>query len=252
MPYINCSFYSECLGMPANVCVILPKREGMDYSGRFPVIYLLHGLMDDYDSWFRRTALERYCDENQVAAVLPQAHRSFYTDMAFGYPYYTHVSREVPLFCEAVFPVGGSPGQRFIAGNSMGGYGALKIALKNPGLFCKAAALSGVMDINSMIRAFPEYRRDWICCFGKEAAPPKEDLFCLMERAHKEQRPLPIYQCCGTKDFLYEDNIRFLDFCRHKNIPIHYHEQPEGIHDWDFWDAQLPDIIKWFLKEEHQ
>lgn len=250
MPFMNCSFYSECLGMPANVMVILPRQKDMDYSGTFPVVYILHGLMDDYDSWFRRTSLERYCDENQIAAVLPQGGRSFYTDMAYGYDYFTHVSEEVPKFCETVFPIGGSPEKRFITGNSMGGYGALKTALKRPGFFSKAAAISGVMDINSMIQAFPEYQADWICCFGEAKAPDSEDLFYLMEKAAQKDELLPLYQYCGTKDFLYQDNLRFLNFCRQKGISICYQEEQGGIHEWNHWDVVLPVILQWFLKEE--
>lgn len=250
MPFIKCSFYSECLGMPANVIVLLPKQADMNYSGKFPVVYLLHGLMDDHDSWFRRTSLERYCDENQIAAVLPGAGRSFYTDMVYGYRYFTHISKEIPAFCESVFPIGGSPDKRFITGNSMGGYGALKIALKRPGFFSKAAAISGVMDINSMIRAFPEYRADWLCCFGSETAPESEDLFYLIEEAVQKKELLPVYQYCGTGDFLYQDNLRFLEFCQKKEIPVTYHEEPDGIHDWNCWDTILPHILQWFLKED--
>lgn len=247
MPFIKCSFYSEALGMPADVIAVLPGRPDMNYSQKFPVVYLLHGLMDDYDSWFRRTSLERYCDENQIAAVLPAAGRSFYTDMTYGYRYFTHVSQEIPAFCESVFPLGGSPEKRFITGNSMGGYGALKIALKRPGFFGKAAAISGVMDINSMIKSFPEYNSDWICCFGSHEAPESEDLFYLIEKAAKENTLLPLYQYCGTKDFLYEDNLRFLNFCQKNEIPVLYHEEADGIHEWTYWDRVIPHILKWFL-----
>lgn len=250
MPFMKCSFYSECLGMPADVLVILPRQADMNYAGKFPVVYILHGLMDNYDSWFRRTSLERYCDEYQIAAILPQGARSFYTDMVYGYRYFTHVSEEIPRFCESVFPVGGSPDKRFITGNSMGGYGALKIALKRPGFFSKAAAISGVMDINSMIHAFPEYKKDWICCFGEEKAPDSEDLFYLVDEALKNGSLLPIYQYCGTGDFLYQDNLRFLKFCREKEIPVCYQEEPDGIHDWVYWDPALPGILQWFFKEE--
>ena len=250
MPFIKCSFYSECLGMPSDVCVILPRQLDMNYAKKFPVVYILHGLMDDYDSWARRTSLERYCDEYQIAAVLPCAARSFYTDMVYGYQYFTHVAFEVPTFCESVFPIGGCSDKRFITGNSMGGYGALKTALKRPGFFSKAATISGVMDINSMIATFPEYKHDWLCCFGDQHAPESEDLFPLIQKAQKQNTLLPLFQYCGTKDFLYEDNLRFLEHCRSLGIPVLYQEEVDGIHEWNHWDGILPTILRWFLKED--
>lgn len=250
MPFMKCSFYSECLGMPSDVIVILPRQTNMNYTKKFPVVYILHGLMDGYDSWARRTALERYCDEYQIAAILPSAARSFYTDMVYGYKYFTHISQEVPAFCESVFPVGGSPENRFITGNSMGGYGALKIALKRPRFFSKVATISGVLDINSMIQEFPEYSHDWLCCFGDQAAPASEDLFYLVIEAAAQGTLPPFFQYCGTKDFLYEDNLRFLAHCRKLNIPVIYQEEPNGIHEWNHWDGILPTILQWFLTED--
>ena len=250
MATMQCSFLSNVLGMVTELTVIVPDEKEWGNTGRYPVIYLLHGLTDGQDSWLQRTALARYCEEYRIAAVMPGAARSFYTDMAYGMDYFTFISEEVPSFCEAMFPIGGCPEKRFIAGNSMGGYGAVKTALKKPGMYAKAAAFSGVMDINSMMQAFPELEKDWICCFGGNEAPQEEDLFFLTGRAQENGTLMPIYQYCGTGDFLYRDNLRFLEYCRERQIPVTYRDEEGGTHDWVFWDDRLPKIIKWFLDME--
>lgn len=235
-------YHSACLGRDAEVRVLLPNRESYPAGHRFPTLYLLHGLTNSSDSWICRTALEQYCEGHEIAVVMPTAGRSFYCDMKYGDAWYTHVAQEIPTFCESLLPLVPDPAHRYIAGNSMGGYGAYKIALKNPGKFAKAAAFSGVMDINGMIRDFPEYARDWLLCFGGNHAPEEEDLFFLIRKA----KQLPqLYQYCGTADFLAEGNRAFSELCRERKIPLETVWEEDAFHEWTFWDAQFPAVLKW-------
>lgn len=237
---VKLTFPSACLGRDADVTVLLPKTAAP--AGGYPTLYLLHGLTDCAETWIYRTALERYCDDHAMAVVLPTAARSFYCDMVSGDAYYTHVSREVPDLCESLLPLAADGGHRYIAGNSMGGYGAYKIAVKNPGRFSKAAAFSGVLDINGMIRDFPEYARDWQLCFGGQSAPAQEDLLELVPKAEVLPK---LYQYCGTDDFLAEGNRRFAQLCQEENIPLTTVWEEKGIHDWNYWDPQLPRVLDW-------
>lgn len=239
---LQLTFPSKALGRDAEVKVLLPKPEKHTPGRRFPTLYLLHGLTDCADTWLSRTSLERYCDDHALAVVLPTAGRSFYCDMAYGDAYFTHVGQEVPALCEQLLPLVPDDAHRYIAGNSMGGYGAYKIALKNPGKFSRVAAFSGVMDINGMIHDFPEYQRDWLLCFGGSAAPAEEDLLKLLPNAAQLPK---MYLYCGTGDFLAAGNRRFCRLCEELEIPLTSLWEEGGIHDWPYWDAQLPRVLDW-------
>lgn len=239
---LSCSFFSQCLGRDAQVTVLLPSGAVNRPGERYPVLYLLHGLTDSADSWLNRTSLERYGDARNIAIVLPNAARSFYCDMVYGDAYYTHISQEIPAFCESLFPVARDARLRYIAGNSMGAYGACKIALKEPGRFSKVGLLSGVLDIQQMVNDAPMFHRDWLLCFGGVEVPEKENLLSLLSEANT----LPeIYHYCGTKDFLAEGNKTFCSFCAARNIPLTSHWEEDAIHEWNFWDAQLPSLLSW-------
>lgn len=239
---LTCKFFSDCLGRDAEINVLLPGDAAKGTAERYPVLYLLHGLTDSADSWLHRTALERYADAHKIAIVLPNAARSFYCDMVYGDAYYTHISREVPAFCEAVFPVTWEPRLRYIAGNSMGAYGACKIVLKEPGRFCKMGLFSGVLDIQQMVMGAPMFRRDWLLCFGGDQVPDEENLLKLLPKAET----LPeIYHYCGTEDFLVEGNRTFCNLCESMHIPMTSVWEEGGVHEWHFWDRQLPEFLNW-------
>ena len=236
------TFMSQCLGREAEVNVLLPNPDKIIPGARIPTLYLLHGLTDCADTWLSRTSLERYCDEHNLAVVLPTAQRSFYCDMKYGDPWFTHVGEEIPSVCERLLPLVPDDAHRYIAGNSMGGYGAYKIALKHPGIFGKVAALSGVMDVNGMIRDYPEYERDWLLCFGGNCAPPEEDVLALLPGA--EQLP-EMYLYCGTDDFLADGNRRFCQLCDELGLPLTRIWEEGGVHGWPYWDPQTPRMLNW-------
>ena len=240
------TYPSKCLGRDAEVRILLPNDAPAHPEKRWPTLYLLHGLTDCADTWIYRTCLERYCDDYGIAVVLPTAQRSFYCDMVYGDAYFTHVGQEVPQMCEALFPLVPDDAHRYIAGNSMGGYGAYKIALKHPGKFARAAAFSGVLDVNQMIRDFPEYERDWFLCFGGSHAPAEEDILELLPRA--EQIP-ELYHYCGTDDFLAEGNHRFCQLCKEQNIPLESTWEEGGVHGWPWWEAQLVPMLRWLIRD---
>jgi S-formylglutathione hydrolase FrmB len=248
MALLEVRFFSEKLGMWTTMTVLMPqdRREGE----RFKTLYLLHGLSDDDSGWTRRTSIERYVEPLRLAVVMPQVHRSFYTDMKHGLPYWTFISEEVPKVARAMFGLSDRREDNFVAGLSMGGYGAFKLALRCPDRFGAAASLSGALNMAAprhlVEEVPPEIVRDMRLIFGETGkAGEEDDLLWLLEQRAREGATLPkLYQVCGTEDFLYKDNQVFLDACRRLGVPVTYKEGPGG-HDWGFWDHWIQDVLAW-------
>ena len=180
-----------------------------------------------------------HCDFFSLAVIMPAVHRSFYTDMAHGYRYWTYISEELPVVVRALFPLSEARKDNFVAGLSMGGYGAFKLAMTFPERYAAAASLSGVVDIALAVSAEEE---DWLrevkLIFGNRSkvSGSLNDLFYLANQLAKtKELPLPLYQWCGTEDPLYILNIRFRDHARSLGLNLTYEEGP-GEHEWGAWD----------------
>ena len=254
MALVHCNFFSESLGMCTAIDVLLPETAGGQIglnnaviAREAPVLYLLHGLSDDHTIWQRRTSIERYVAPLGLAVVMPNVHRSFYTDMLHGGRYETFVSEELPAKVQSLFRVSSRREDTFVAGLAMGGYGAFKMALRHPEKFAAAASLSGALDMASCRPAPGDYRdQDWRHIFGDRDIAGTEDdlLFCASTLAASETACPALYQCCGTEDFLYEDNQTFRKRAQELNLPLTYEEGP-GVHSWDFWDAWIQRVLAW-------
>ena len=151
MALLRCDFFSETLGLSTSMTVILPQQTsgqiGMTgaTAAEIPVLYLLHGLSDDDTIWSRRTSIERYVAPLGLAVVMPQVHQSFYSDEVHGLPFWTFLTEELPALVSGFFHVSTRREDTFVAGLSMGGYGAMKWALRQPDRFAAAASLSGAL-----------------------------------------------------------------------------------------------------------
>lgn len=250
MSFFQCVFKSNALGMSTQINVIIPEKfRDTKREGGFPVLYLLHGLSDDSTAWFRNTSIERYAENKGIIVVMPWAGKSFYTDMKFGDKVFTYISEELPKFCEQMFPVSGKREDKFVAGLSMGGYGAFKLALSRPDSFAAAASLSGAVDIARIMNRENEN----ICkdipdsIYGENELPSAErdDLFVLMDNLLKNKVTLPkMYMICGTEDFLYEDNLRFAKHIEQSGIDAKIRWEP-GTHEWGFWDKYIQEVLDW-------
>ncbi|MEV1295568.1 alpha/beta hydrolase family protein [Pseudonocardia sp. NPDC049635] len=253
MARLRCDVVADSLGMATSITVLLPQpsrtRIGAgvrDLDAPPPVLYLLHGLSDDDTAWTRYTAIERYADELGLAVVMPQVHRSFYTDQAYGGRYRTWVCTELPELVARFFRVSTDPAQTFVAGLSMGGYGAIGWALREPARFAAAASLSGVLDIAELVAAPPreEDPRIWERIFdGGPVAGTDADLFALVERVDPAAVP-PLFVCAGAGDPLHGQSVRFTAAARAAGLDVTGHDGP-GDHDWAYWDVRVRDVLDW-------
>lgn len=253
MAHLRCDFFSEALSLSTTMTVLLPQQTstqigmtGRTTAGPPPVLYLLHGLSDDDTIWLRRTSIERYAAPLGLAVVMPQVHRSFYTDQAYGGRYWTFLSEELPALVGSLFRVSDRREDTFVAGLSMGGYGAFKWALRHPDRFAAAANLSGAVDITGLRAGgeHPEDPRMFERIFGAAGpAGTPDDLRRLIDQADAAALPA-LYVCCGTEDALLEGNRSFVEACAAGGIPVTSSFGP-GAHDWAYWDAQIQEVLAW-------
>ena len=217
---------------------------------RLPVLYLLHGFSDDHTIWMRRTSIERYVADYGIAVVMPQVDHSFYTDMAYGKKYGMFLSEELPQVAQSFFPLSDKREDNFVAGLSMGGYGALKWALRKPEMFAGAASLSGVLDMVShmeMVRKQSDpIGHALYHVFGeKDVKNTEDDLFYLMRQLKENNQPIPkLFQACGTEDFLLEENVSFRQVAEELQIPLTT-TFSKGEHEWGYWDQTIQEVLEW-------
>jgi S-formylglutathione hydrolase FrmB len=251
-------FCSETLGLMSTMYVLLPQRTMQDARSKrkpkYRTLLLLHGHSDDHTAWQRWTSIERYVEGLNLAVVMPAVHLSFYNDMAHGNKYWQFISEEVPTLVRDMFSLSSRREDNFVAGLSMGGYGALKLGLTHPDRYAAAASLSGATDINEVVKPVkndPE-NKTWLqemrTVFGDLSKVPgsKNDLFALAKKAARAPVRPRLYQCCGTEDFLYDDNIRFRDFVRKLPFDLTYEEGP-GEHNWAYWDKMIQRVLAWMF-----
>lgn len=241
MPICTVNFFSEAITKNVAMNLILPDPKA---RGPFPVIYQLHGLSDDYTAWMRWASIERYCHGVPVVMVFPDGGRGWYTDAVEGAAYEQHIIADTVNFVEKFFPVKKTREGRAIGGQSMGGYGSMKIALKYPKMFASVAAHSGGFgrghndvkpDENEVARVFGRYPR---------GGP--NDVFALAEKLSKKDAPA-IHIDCGRKDFLIDSNRKFHRHLLSLGIKHTYREYP-GVHEWDYWDKHFPEALKFHMK----
>ena len=226
--------------------VLLPEAG----PGPFPVLYLLHGLSDDHTAWTRRTRLESHVDGRPLIVVMPDGGRGFYTDSR-GNPhgaYETFILRDLIPFVDRTFHTRAERGGRAVAGLSMGGFGAVKLALRHPDLFCAGVSHSGALRaIGEMFPAGTddEWTREFRPLFGPDATGGPDDVYALAEKVHRDLPPerWPALRLdCGTEDFLLEPNRRFHAHLDRLGLPHEYAEHP-GAHDWEYWDRHVRDTL---------
>ena len=252
------NFFSETLGLRSTMYVLLPQRKLLNVKSKltptYRTLYLLHGHSDDHTAWMRWSSIEKYVEGLNLAVVMPAVHLSFYTDMVHGGKYWQFISEEVPAVVRDIYSISSKRADNFVAGLSMGGYGAFKLALTYPERYAAAASLSGAVDIRDEVVANDRHGKVWLDgmrnIFGDLSKVPgsKHDLFVLAKKAVKAPIKPRLYQCCGTEDFLYASNIRFRDVIRKLPLDLTYEEGP-GEHVWAYWDARIQDVLTWMFPD---
>jgi S-formylglutathione hydrolase FrmB len=231
-------------------------------SEPFKVVYLLHGLHGDQETWLDNTQLAVYAKEYDAVFVMPEAPRSFYTNLKYGRKYFDYVSGELPEICKKVLNISSKREDTAVMGCSMGGYGSLRLALSKPEQYGFCGAISTAClyfrHILDTLRKDPDpYLKT-----GAEAEETLTDLYAIygdgleyredydiLELLKKFPAGAPkpkIYSTCGTEDDLRKDNLALRD--EMKNIGFDFtYEEWKGAHEWYFFNEALKKTLEFWL-----
>jgi putative tributyrin esterase len=233
MAFSELHYFSNSLGQQMTTWAILP-----DTAGPFSVLYLLHGRSDDHTTWTRRTSIERYADGwSDLMVVMPDSGRGFSCDAVNGPAHQGALIQDLIPFIDRTFRTRPERSARAIGGLSMGGYGAIKIALQFPALFGSAHSHSGALDFAHGFEPGSVENR-LILGDAITGGGPNDPYRLAAECPH----PPALLIDCGTDDFLIEHNRSFHTHLEKLGIAHEYHEYP-GAHTWDYWDLHIRDAL---------
>ncbi len=245
MALIRLDHVPESVGVNLPLYIILPdpaKMAGIPVAKR-KVLYLLHGLSDDGSAWQRYTSIETLAAAYGLVVVMPSSGRSFYIDQPNSQKYFTYLTGELPRYLADVFSLAPRREDTFIAGNSMGGYGAIKAALLHPELYSAAASFSGVLAI-AILALLPDTdsrKAEFTLLFGglDNLVGSEHDPAVWLERAAKDPSTLSrLFISVGRQEDIYPLSGMFHNACKSLGVQSDYHEE-DGAHDWFFWDRQI-------------
>ncbi|WP_245596195.1 alpha/beta hydrolase [Paenibacillus taiwanensis] len=239
--------------MSTSIHVVYPLEARRPSSS---TLYLLHGAGDNASTWQRLTTIEMYAQQYNCTVIMPEANRSYYTDMAYGLNYFQFMTEELPELCGHLLRLNPDPQRTYVAGLSMGGYGALKCALTYPNRYSKAVSLSGVTDIQRRLRDGEMSHgmiKEMQAVFGRElTVSPEQDLYALAQERLKNKDSLPsILCCCGSSDPFVEMNRKFAAYMTDTAFDFKYVEGA-GAHDWLFWEKHLKTTFEFLFTRNEE
>jgi S-formylglutathione hydrolase FrmB len=236
-------FHSASLGRDMHYLILMPPA--YSEGRRLPVLYLLHGLYGDYKNWDTKTRLERIAAAYSFLIVTPDANDSWYTNSAANPAdkFEDYIAKDLISEIDRKYRTIPQKDGRAVAGLSMGGYGAVKLALKYRDLFAFAGSLSGAFNApQNLDKLRPEFRTKLLEVFGNPGSATRRDNDVFLLLKHSQDDPY-FYLACGTSDFFLETNRALAAQLSKQKIRYEYHETP-GDHTWDYWDSELTPLLQ--------
>ncbi|WP_165209488.1 alpha/beta hydrolase [Streptococcus tangpeifui] len=256
MAFFQIEYHSKVLGFERQVNVIYPDsfeltQEEAD-SKDVPVLYLLHGMGGNQNSWQKRTHIERLLRHTNLIVVMPSTDLAWYTNTAYGLKYFDAIAKELPQVMHRFFPNMTTKREKtYIAGLSMGGYGAYKMALLT-NQFGYAGSFSGALslDMDSLQNDVDENLDYWQGIFGHLSAVDI-DRHYLTNMVASHDMKTKFYAWCGQEDFLYQANEKAVADFKKLGLDITYSTAP-GRHEWYYWEKQLEAFLRWLPLDYHE
>ena len=259
MAIIEVNFISKCLMRTVTFNAIIPvdkfgpQAENAEQKP-LKTLYLLHGIFGNYTDWVNGTRIQAWAEANDLAVIMPSGENRFYLDdEKSGELYGEFIGKELVEFTRKLFPLYDKREDTFIAGLSMGGYGAIRNGLKYAENFGCVIGLSAALvhdtwkDADNSAPIFTFRRNYYEAIFGEydKVKGSDKDPKALLLKLKEEGRPVPkMYLCCGTEDGLVTANRDFRDFLNENGVDLTYVEGP-GKHDWVFWDTYIKKVLDW-------
>ncbi len=253
---IHCDFQSYILATRVKLDIYLPNiieftDSVEDFKKQytfepFKTLYLLHGAWDSGQQWVENTSVLRLAEEAGIAVVLPSVGNTFYANTKYGIHYEDYFMNEVIGFARGMFPLSEKREDNYIAGVSMGGYGALKTIFKRPDLFSKCAVMSAVVDVSYSSRIIRAIGVETDNTIGKwkELKGSEYDLVPMIEALDGRYDEVPeLLMIESREDYLRETNEAFHALLIEKGIKHVYKDYP-GMHDWKFWDEHIAECME--------
>ncbi|MDD6144519.1 MAG: alpha/beta hydrolase family protein [bacterium] len=256
MALLHVTFTSACLKRSVPMQVILPV-DGLKpaYEKPFKTLYLLHGLLGSCGDWINQTRIKRLAEAKNLCVIMPSGDNAFYVPQKDPHnDYGAFIGEELVDLTRRMFPLSHRREDTFIAGLSMGGFGALRNGLKYADTFGSIAGLSSALHFfetpgDGLIHNL----FDEEACFGnmKRAAKSDKNPRVLAEKLAKQKdAALPrIYLACGTEDGLLRSNELFRDCLLENGYDLTWETFP-GDHNWDFWDMTIQRVLEWLPLED--
>lgn len=263
MAIIEADFFSKVLMRRVPFIAVLPtdrviqgKYEELPPNG-YKTMYLIHGITDDDTDWLTGTRIKFWATERNMAVIMPSGDNSFYINTPSGSDYGEYIGRELVEQTRRMFPLSRKKEDTFLAGQSMGGFGAIRNGLKYNNTFGSIVALSAALHIFE-----PGYDHNdqdplgTLLPFGnmdKAAVSDKNPRVLVQELVRKKKEdpstPIPrIYMDCGRQDSLHAANMTFLQYLKENGIDVTYQDD-DGVHGWDYWDKRMPYALEWLPLE---
>lgn len=240
---LNIDFFSDALQKNTRIDIFLDENVINENTESMEVIYLCHGYGGDGQSWEKHTRLTQFILGKPILAVALSADNSFYLPNFMGFDYESYVLEDVPKLLKFLFP--NITQKNNIVGLSMGGYGAMRMALLYPDKFNKVGIFSTVADIKELEQLHRLQKLNL-----KQLLDDNEniDLFELAE--NNQQFPKEVFQMCGLLDPYLKMNKRFYETMKSNGASISF-TTIDGGHDWIFWNNALEVFINKFFSQSN-
>jgi S-formylglutathione hydrolase FrmB len=285
-------FFAPSLGVSKHLVVYLPPSYGRDTTRRYPVAYYLHGLSGTETDWLSKGSLDAVADSlfargvPETIIVLPDGDDGWYTTWVSPVAYRTcadtlhnespdrycvaheryddYIARDVVQHVDSTYRTRRERDARGIGGLSMGGYGAISIALRHPDIFGAAASHSGVVspmyagprpfagqvryaaNVDELKTVTAPYWSRYLLYWGTDldrwrAADPAH----IAEQAKRRGQRLPaLFLDCGREDGFVDQNRALHAELTRLGVAHQYAEWP-GAHTWRYWSSHVGESLAW-------
>lgn len=252
MAWISTDFRSKALNMPVEAEILVPQPgyKRLEKRENYKVLILLHGANNDRTEWLLKSQIYDMVKELPVLVFMPSGKNSFYVNTANGYHYMDFITLEIPEFIKKRFRVSEDKKDWLIAGESMGGYGAMVCGLNYANQFGNIASFSGALDIVSEETHLPvinmelNFGSDW-----EKTARSNYNVYKLCHEVVDKDRPR-IFMNCGRQDRLYDMNVRFYEEIKNE-YDVTY-KDGDGNHNFTYWNERLKEMLVWFMGDSQE